>query len=568
MTRIKKIEIRHFRCIQHFEWLPSPGVNCLIGPGDTGKSTVLDAIDLCLGARRNLQFTDTDFYKLDVETPIQIIITLGDLNDTLKNLDSYGLYLRGFRPETGELLPEPEADAETVLTLQMLVSGDLEPVWSLYSERADAQNQTRNLNWTDRLKIVPTRLGAFADHNLSWRRGSILNRISDERADASAELAKAVREARKTFGESAKEQVSVTLAIVKATADSLGIPVSDVTAMLDAHSVSFSSGTISLHNGDGVPLRSLGLGSTRLLIAGLQRQAAEQASIILIDEIEHGLEPHRIIRLINSLGAKEVNPPLQVFMTTHSPVALRELSAKHLYVLRRGDGRHEVLNVGSHDDMQSTIRACPESFLAPSVIVCEGASEVGLIRGLDLYRVDCGQPSIAALGATLADGHGDTTFRRANALAALGYRVLILRDDDKSPDESEEKTFIAAGGIVLKWRNNNALEEELFASLSDSAILKLVDAAVENLGEELIDANIRTASSNKLDLAQCRAAVTDPARAALGKAAKSKKSGWFKSVTAMESIGRDITAPDLAISDPGFCAIIDSLFAWINNGWK
>jgi len=32
----------------------------------------------------------------------------------------------------------------------------------------------------------------------------------------------------------------------------------------------------------GVPLRSLGLGSTRLLIAGIQRQAAAHASIIAL----------------------------------------------------------------------------------------------------------------------------------------------------------------------------------------------------------------------------------------------------------------------------------------------
>ena len=60
MSRIRKIEIKHFRGVQSFDWTPSAGVNCLIGPGDTGKSTLLDAIELCLGARRNLTFADTE----------------------------------------------------------------------------------------------------------------------------------------------------------------------------------------------------------------------------------------------------------------------------------------------------------------------------------------------------------------------------------------------------------------------------------------------------------------------------------------------------------------------------
>ena len=56
--------------------------------------------------------------------------------------------------------------------------------------------------------------------------------------------------------------------------------------------------------------------------------------MILIDELEHGLEPHRIVRLLGSLGAKGESPPLQVFMTTHSPVALRELAGSQLFVVR------------------------------------------------------------------------------------------------------------------------------------------------------------------------------------------------------------------------------------------
>jgi hypothetical protein len=546
-------------------------VNCLIGPGDSGKSTILDAIDLCLGARRNIQLCDTDFYKLDVSKPIDVRLTLGELDDSLKNLDSYGLYLGGFRASTGELLPEPEAGTETVLTLQLTVTNDLDPVWSLYSERAEAQNQTRTVGWSERLKLSCSRLGAFGDHHLSWRRGSLLNRVSDDRAEASSQLANVAREARKAFGESAKAQVSETLNIVKQAAVDLGISVGDVTAMLDSQSISLSGGTICLHDGDGVPLRGLGLGSTRLLITGLQRKAAAQTSIILVDELEHGLEPHRIMRLINSLGAKEITPPLQVFMTTHSPVAIRELSAPQLNVLRRNPGGHEIRNV--HPDMQATVRACPEAFLSTAVIVCEGATEIGLLRGLDLYRTDeLNKHSLSALGVGLADGHGDTTFARANNFIALGYRTLVLRDDDKEPDSQELAIFTNAGGTVLQWRNKRALEEELFASLTDTAVQQLTEQAVENVGEESVDARLKSASNNGVDLSNCRAAVTIQSREALGKAAKAnsktKKVGWFKSVTAMETAGRSIVGPDLPDADVGFTTIISSLFNWVADGQR
>jgi putative ATP-dependent endonuclease of the OLD family len=399
MARIRVVSIENFRCIKALTWRPSAGINCLIGPGDTGKSTILDAIDFCLGARRNLQFTDADFHQLNVEEPIRITLTFGDLDESLKNIDAYGSYLLGFDPRSGTVEDEPANELETVLTLQLTVASDLEPSWTLISERANAQALSRNLNWQDRVRIAPMRIAAAAGYHLAWGRGSVLNRISEERADASAVLAKAARDARAAFGEDAEGQLGETLGIVAETAKELGIPVGDnVKAMLDAHAVSFSGGMIALHDEDGIPLRGLGVGSTRLLIAGLQRKAAEETAIILIDETEHGLEPHRIIRFITSLGAKEDRPPLQVFMTTHSPVVLRELSGNQLFVVRRLDDSHDVRRVGVDDDIQGTIRLYPEAFLAPSVLVCEGASEVGFVRGIDLDRIESGETSITASG--------------------------------------------------------------------------------------------------------------------------------------------------------------------------
>ena len=574
MARIRAVEIKHFRAIKELTWLPAPGINCLIGPGDSGKSSILDAIDFCLGARRNIQFTDADFHLLNVEMPITVTITLGQLDDGLKNLDAYGMFLRGFNAETGEIEDEPEKDAETVLSLRLTVASDLEPNWSLVSDRSDAQGLNRNLSWGDRVRLAPTRIGAIADYHLGWRRGSVLNRVSEERADASAALAKAARDARAAFGEDAQGQLGETLGIVAATAKELGIPIGEnIKAMLDAHSVSFSGGSISLHDEGGIPLRGLGIGSTRLLIAGLQRKAAAQSTVILIDELEHGLEPHRIIRLLGSLGAKEKSPPLQVFMTTHSPVALRELSGSQLYVARRVADHHEILNVGSGDGVQSAIRLYPDAFLAPSIIICEGASEVGLIRGLDLYRTANGKDAVTALGTALIDctgGDSDRPFRRAEAFHALGYRAAVIRDDDKQPTAAVEDAFVANGGMVVAWREGRALEDELFRSLSDDAVGKLLERAVELHGEELVNDHIKSVTKNAMNLNDLQVeAILDgfsaESRTALGAAARTKKAGWFKSVTWMEEVSRDIVGPDLAQADAGFRALVESVFKWAAN---
>jgi hypothetical protein len=289
--------------------------------------------------------------------------------------------------------------------------------------------------------------------------------------------------------------------------------------------------------------------------------------------LEHGLEPHRIIRLLHSLGAKERTPPLQVFMTTHSPVALRELSGAQLHVLRASADRHEARQVGTADDIQSTIRLYPDAFLAPSVIVCEGASEVGLVRGLDQFRSAAGRDSISALGVALTDcagGDPDRPFRRAQVFQGLGYRVAVLRDDDQKPTAAIEQAFVDRGGSVIAWRDGRCLEDELFRSVSAQAVTRLIERAIELHGEELINDHIKSASQNARDLAAIRTelasgAIAAESRAFLGNAATVRRAGWFKSVTWMEDVARDIVGPDLPDADAGFRGMIDAIFAWAGN---
>src|SRR5260370_30263899 len=108
MARVRHIFIENFRTLKNFEWFPSAGINCLVGAGDSGKSTILDAIDCCLGARRSIPFNDADFFEMNVTKPLKISVTLGELDDSLKTLDSYGLFVRGFNPNLKKIEEEPD----------------------------------------------------------------------------------------------------------------------------------------------------------------------------------------------------------------------------------------------------------------------------------------------------------------------------------------------------------------------------------------------------------------------------------------------------------------------------
>jgi hypothetical protein len=132
-----------------------------------------------------------------------------------------------------------------------------------------------------------------------------------------------------------------------------------------------------------------------------------------------------------------------------------------------------------------------------------------------------------------------------------------------------EAAFIAGGGKVIAWRDGRALEE-LFISLTDDGVNQLIDRAIELHGDDLVNEHIKSVSRNAKDLETIRAesnigGTTVENREILGKAAHTKKAGWFKSVTWMEDVARDIVGPDLVSADEGFRALVNEIFGWADD---
>ena len=445
----------------------------------------------------------------------------------------------------------------------------MQGLWRLNSSRIDDENHCREMASRMLRRLSLLQLQGENASELTFGRGSVLFNLTDDRLELSGALAEAARAARDQFGDAANAQLEATLDRVREIANNLGIDAAaDASASLDASQTTLRPGHIALQDRYSVPLTRLGLGSSRLLIAGLQQEAATGADVGLVDELESGLEPHRIVRLLQALGAKQKEAPLQVFATTHSPVVIRELNAGQLVRVRNNDGVMTMPRMDASDGLQGTLRSYPEAFLAKSVIVCEGAGEEGLLRGLDLYRIEQEHRSLTAVGASLVNAGGyKKILGCAEAFHALGYRVAILRDDDRQPDPDREGTLTNQGCVLAKWPPDYALEHALFLGLPAETGLELVRRAIERYGEETIDAQV----SNKLQRdtfdfgrAQLMGQLTEPERSACAEAAKSKERSWFKDrgVGVMEEIAREIIGPAQDHSEEWFQAEIDRLFDW------
>ena len=587
--RVVRVEISNFRGIKQLLWHPSAGANCLIGPGDSGKTSVLDAIELAFAARNSVTFDDTDFYAVDPKTnPITITVTLGDLPAEFVRDERYGFYLRGWNEPEQELEDEPDEEGqrlENVLSIRLTVDHTLEAEWTLYNARVErGELNSRALGFQDRQDIAPSRLGPYADRHLGWGRQSVLNRLTKGATGSRGLIAEAGRVARQEFSKDSKQLFAGTIDQAKLAAQRLGVPIGDnLQAMLDVQAVGLSGGGISLHDKD-LPLRRLGLGSSRLFVAALQDQARANASVALIDEVEHGLEPHRISRLLRQLklSKDEGKTKAQVFMTTHSPVVLQELNVDELHIVRRDvkTGHVDVCFAKKpykELDPQSQPRTNPQAYLAPKILVCEGKTEVGLIRGLDDFWSSSGKLPFATLGVVPVSGGGvENAPAVAGYFHVLGYRVGLLLDSDCEPkDRGILEEIRQAGVAVFRWAPGFATEDHLFRDLPLASVVALITAAAVTQSDEqsLIDRmNIKLPTRKFITVEDIKkVAAADDVKIALGELAKAREKmdgrerGWFKDITLAEWVGRKHVGPSLDLLKGKFPETIAEIRVWVDR---
>ena len=247
--------------------------------------------------------------------------------------------------------------------------------------------------------------------------------------------------------------------------------------------------------------------------------------------MEVGLEPHRISRLLKHLKDDESG---QYFLTTHSPVVLRELTIEDLHVVHCDDDRVEVVGAnkpGMSDIIQGKIRAGAEAFLAPKIIVCEGATEVGFLRGLDAHwSENCGLEPFAYRGVALFDATGAGNIRAtASGLGLLGYKVAVLADSDEDIhfNDAHAEELQSAGIFVAKWNDSASIEERVFRDLPWDGVMSSFEAARSIVGNDTsIIAQIRARFGNNFEPNFDIWSDTPQLRAALGQTAKEKD--WFK----------------------------------------
>src|SRR3954447_23428160 len=181
---IRRLSIARFRSIKSLCWYPTQGVNFILGGGDVGKTTILDAIALLLSPTNPSVVPDTDYYGRAEKDGFVIDALLSlppesNINQSLK--PSWPWDWNGKEP----IVPSIEADAgsihnDPVYWLQVTGTEDLELVYEI--KQPDGKTDSLPVALRRQIGLVRLSGDDRNDRDLRFVQGSALDRLLSDKA--------------------------------------------------------------------------------------------------------------------------------------------------------------------------------------------------------------------------------------------------------------------------------------------------------------------------------------------------------------------------------------------------
>lgn len=546
---IRYLKIEHFRGIDALEWLPDAGINCLLGPGDARKTTVLNAVAMLLDPRPPGQASEFDYYLRRLETGFSITAVIAGIEEALAGQRVPPL--RGWKD--GKLQPLPEDGAEAVIVARVTGTPELEINHTL--ETADGGTVMFSSLLRQQLLLARVATGDRASSELRLARGSLLERAVGG-PGLRAALATAVAQASASI--TPPPETIEKLAALGSLFAEVGLPGAVDLGIVSAPGTS-ALGMLGLVTGEdkaeAIPLALAGLGTRQLALFRIAASQMGTTPIIVADEPEIGLEPYRqrmVVREVRRLCADGG----QAFITTHSPSVIAATEEGELWRFTISAPPVKLKGIGA-DKLRTR---APDALLAQLPVLCEGATEYGVLRPvLDYFAARDGFVSLDALGIRPVEFQGhEETLASASNLLDLGIRcgVFVDREDKHS---GRRAALAARSDCALGvWTTVRAIEDAVAQMLPWQALPAIVALAASQLGTGAVDllqqVGHHAQHPGRLTLDELAEELGDQQRVrdALGLAMS--KGSWFKNAGRGQALGSHLIAG-------GMPAPMDKVFA-------
>lgn len=409
---IRKLSIERFRGLENFVWRPKTGMNVVLGGGDVGKSTVLEAIALLLSPSNSTVVSETDYWQRDTtkEFAIEAVMSLS----ATTGISSQQKFSWPWSWDGQEAVMPAAVEGDDQLAVDDPVyrvrvrgTSELEVVWEIVQPHDEADHFSVAI----RRKIGIVRLSADErnDRDLRLVYGSALDRLlADAALRARIGQQVAGLDLHGSLNDKGTEAIKTLDARMLEAALPHGLRLGTTTSQ--GMSIGSLIGLIATKNGVSLPLSSWGAGTRRMAALEIASSTEKEVSVTIIDEIERGLEPYRLRKLISVLRERKG----QTFLTTHSPVAIQCTSEASLWYLdnKGAIGALDHAKIGPQQTRD------PETFLARFAVIAEGPTEVGFLRYL-LEKAFQAEP--LDYGVRVCNGQGnDATLDLLEALSSAG----------------------------------------------------------------------------------------------------------------------------------------------------
>ncbi len=497
---VAQVKIENFRGIKNATIALGPTA-LLLGDNNSGKSTVLEAIELALGPDRLYRrppIDEHDFYAgryLDDEIAVEV--TLAGLSQELQS--KFRANLEYWDP-TGNAVLEvvPAGDPEFCIRISFKGRYELEEddfigeTWFAVPLR-DGSEPSQRCTSTDKRAFGFLLLRALRTGNIamSMERGSLLDVVL-RAFEVEVQMWEQLLEKLRVIPVAGKEneQFGAVLTsldgamkkiVASEWADAPHLRVSELTREDLRHALRAFMATGA--EGYAAPFNHQGSGTVNSLVIAMLSLIAEKrdkAVIFAMEEPEISLPPtaqKRIVDLIRDLAGQSI-------FTSHSPYVLEEFEPEQIVVISRDHTSGDV--TGARVDlphelkhkvfMQGMRTRFSEALLARRILVCEGRSEAMAYPYL-AKRGAAADPSAYSRmdtdGWAVFDAEGETNVASfARFFKGLGKNVVTVFDTQPA----ERLAEIEAASDLAFQQPHAGFEDLLVAEIPEPAKRAFVDS--------------------------------------------------------------------------------------------
>lgn len=400
-------------------------MNLILGGGDVGKTTLLEAVALLLSPSNTLILSEADYWQreTDKEFCIRAILSLPSSSDiTQQQKLALPWAWNGADAVTPPMPEDGDADipppAQPVYCFQVRGTGELEINWEIVHPNDEVDILSAAL----RRQIGVVRLSGDErnDRDLRLVYGSALDRLLADKA-LRARIGQQV--AKFDLQGSLSEDASAALAKLDKALKKESLPSRLELGMTSSQGLSIGAliGLLAASDeGVSLPLASWGAGTRRMATLQIAASTESETRITVIDELERGLEPYRVRKLARALQTEAT----QSFVTTHSAVAISASDQAHLWYLDAAG------NIGGlpRERIARQQERDPETFLCRLAIIAEGLTEKGFVTYLLEHAID---GALLDQGLRVCHGQGnEATLDLLEAMAGAGLRFGGFADNE------------------------------------------------------------------------------------------------------------------------------------------